>query len=96
MYSIEFLYWLQGFFEVCENSKISKKQYLIIKNHLKMVQITEGIKMLPFCHWLSGIIDIIDKDELNENQTNIIKNKLNNIFDHVVQLNVQSNKNNYE
>ena len=33
----EFVYWLQGFFELSESTKLSEKQVEMIKNHLAMV-----------------------------------------------------------
>lgn len=85
MKSIEFMYWLQGYFEVCECTQITEKQYQVIKNHLNMVKIVEGKEMWPFCHWLEGVMDVITTPEPSIEQTNIIKNKLNGIFDHVVE-----------
>lgn len=32
-----FCYWLQGFFEISEADKLSEKQVLMIKEHLKLV-----------------------------------------------------------
>ena len=37
MRSVEFVYWLQGFFELSESNTLSEKQVEIIKNHLKLV-----------------------------------------------------------
>jgi hypothetical protein len=37
MRSIEFIYWLQGFFELSESNTLSEKQVEIVKNHLKLV-----------------------------------------------------------
>ncbi len=78
------MYWLQGYFEVVNESTINEDNLQKIKNHLNMAKITEKDKVLPFCHWLSGFIDSCDSNELNEVQTTKVKNKLNNLFDHVV------------
>lgn len=32
-----FVYWLQGFVEIADSDTISEKQWLIIKDHLKLV-----------------------------------------------------------
>ena len=37
MTSVDFCYWLQGFFELSESEKLTEKQIEIIKNHLKLV-----------------------------------------------------------
>jgi hypothetical protein len=84
MKSLEFMYWLQGFFELCEVQEIPKEKLQVIKNHLEMVKITEGREKLPFCHWIEGFFEGLNDDYLNKDKTNIIKNRLNNIFDHVV------------
>ena len=37
MNSTDFTYWLQGFVELTETNTISEKQWLMIKDHLKLV-----------------------------------------------------------
>ena len=37
MTSKDFAYWLQGFFEIAEETEITPRQVEIIKNHLKLV-----------------------------------------------------------
>lgn len=37
MTSKDFVYWLQGFFEIAEETEITHRQVEIIKNHLKLV-----------------------------------------------------------
>lgn len=37
MTSEQFVFWLQGFFELSESNTLSEKQVEIIKNHLKLV-----------------------------------------------------------
>ena len=34
---VNFCYWLQGYFELCENDNLTDKQVEIIKNHLGLV-----------------------------------------------------------
>ena len=41
MTSRDFVYFLQGFFEISESTTISEKQAQVIKNHLAMVFIHE-------------------------------------------------------
>lgn len=85
MKSIEFMYWLQGYFEVCEVGTFTKVQLLKVKNHLKMAEITEKEKVLPFCTWLKGFLESVETEVPTLNQTIKIKNKLNNLFEHVVE-----------
>ena len=37
MNTIDFCYWLQGYFEISEGKELSEKQVEIIKNHLNLV-----------------------------------------------------------
>lgn len=37
MNTIDFCYWLQGYFEISGNTEISKEQAEVIKNHLNLV-----------------------------------------------------------
>lgn len=84
MKSLEFMYWLQGYFELSAVSELNLEQTTIIKNHLKMVDITDQNKLSPFCSWLNGFLEHIGENYPNSEQTLKIKNKLNNVFDHVI------------
>lgn len=86
MKSIEFMYWLQGSFELCHIEALNIEQTQKIKNHLKMVEITDKNEVLPFCSWLNGFLDSVGDKPLDAQQTSKIKNKLNNIFEHVVEV----------
>lgn len=85
MKSIEFMYWLQGYFEVCEVETLTKDQLVKVKNHLKMAEITDKENVLPFCTWLKGFLDSVETEVPTANQTIKIKNKLNNLFEHVIE-----------
>ena len=41
MTSVQFSFWLQGFFELSETNSLSERQTEIIKNHLKLVFVYE-------------------------------------------------------
>lgn len=84
MHSIEFMYWLQAYFEVCDVEQIKKPELDKIKNHLKMVDLVDGIQIFPFCTWLKGFLDSLETDIPSISQTTKMKNKLNNLFEHVV------------
>ncbi len=36
MNSIDFCFWLQGFFEISGSSRLSEEQVIVIKNHLDL------------------------------------------------------------
>lgn len=85
MKSLEFMYWLQGYFEVCECEQLDKATVQTIKNHLKMVELTDGKQIWPFCSWLQGVFVAIENNEPTVSQTQSIKDKLNGIFEHAVE-----------
>lgn len=41
MYSQDFCFWLQGYFEISEATELNEKQVEIIKNHLNLVFVHE-------------------------------------------------------
>ena len=85
MKSIEFMYWLQGYFEVCDCEQLDLSSVQIIKNHLKMVEITDGKSLFPFCSWIQGFLVAIEDSIPTVSQTQAIKSKLNGIFEHAVE-----------
>jgi len=89
MKSLEFMYWLQGYFEVCECEQLTEVQVTKIKNHLKMVEITDGKELWPFCSWLQGFLVALEGQIPSVSQTKSIKDRLNGIFDHVVEEKIQ-------
>lgn len=93
MKSIEFAYWLQGYFETCDVEFINRNQISTIQNHLEMVEILEGKEQLPFCFWLRGLLDGVETADLSLTQTKLIKERLNMLFEHVVSLQKQNENN---
>lgn len=85
MKSIEFVYWLQGCFEMGDVTSFNEEQFSTIEKHLKMVEIVEAKQQLPFCFWLRGIMEIQESKNLDVRVTKIVKDKLNSIFQHVVE-----------
>jgi len=47
MKSVEFCYWLQGMFELCEPKELNVEQTDLIKKHLAMVFVHEIDKSYP-------------------------------------------------
>ncbi len=84
MKSLEFIYWLQGAFEVGEVTSLDETQIQTIKNHLAMAELTDKNNTHHFCNWLKGYFDGLDTNALTVEQVDKIKNKLNNCFQHEV------------
>lgn len=90
MKSKEFLYWLQGLFELCEIKELNETQVKTIQRHLQMVEVVEKGLQYPFCFWIRGVLETHEK--IDERVTKIIKDKLNNLFTHVVEDNLKNSK----
>ncbi len=90
----DFIYWLQGYFEIPHQEQplaISAQQLIIIRRHLAMLPLArydhrrlsnpefgEG-----FCLWLESYIQA-DEQELSAARTLAIRQNLDSLFDHVV------------
>jgi hypothetical protein len=79
MKSIDFAYWLQGWFELTDNATISARQTAIIKSHLELVMKYDNAPS-QFCHSLNGLFTIINLQEFNETQTEKLKEQLSDTF----------------
>ncbi len=85
----EFLYWLQGWFEIEEPTIISTKQVLIIKKHidltLKYSELNKETKLkdnlMPVIHAIKGILEM---DKIDEASTSYVAYLLNNAFKHEI------------
>ena len=83
MQSSEFMYWLQGCFELSGLSNLNVEQVQTIKRHFEMVKVVDGKNMLPFCHYFEGFMNAVDWQLSNQNVEKL-KEKLNSCFEHVV------------
>lgn len=86
MHNQEFIYWLQGYFEInIEPVILSKHQIQIIKNHLNLTKATDGLKD-NFCSWLDAILGevISGKRPLDLTLSNEIRKRLNSKFFHEI------------
>ena len=88
MEATDFCYWLQGFFELSEDKKLTPKQVEIIKDHLQLVfnKVTpdrSSSASMPSNSTSSGpICNISTKDEnqsINDILSNVDKNKAGGI-----------------
>ena len=92
MKTIEFCYWLQGYFELRDNgSALTHKQLECIAKHIKLVQEVEGKLAGSIVHWISGLIDGINtseslpeelQSEILANTTELIRARLHEVFQH--------------
>lgn len=95
MYNHEFCYWLQGHFELREDSNaLTKDQCECIQKHINLVKEVEGDNTGPFITWLEGTLSVIDTTEFVEDKevvgvilastTELVRGKLNECFEHVI------------
>jgi len=94
MKSIEFCYWLQGYFELTDADepqiplKVTTKQIAVIKNHANLViethkQSKAKTPIQPFIHWILGVLECMEiKNEAH--YYNMIKTRLSKEFEHVI------------
>lgn len=84
MTSVEFAYWLQGFFEITETkvTELSVGQVNMINKHLELVFKCDKTPSI-FCSWLKGFVEACDKP-MKEDKLTIVRLKLHNEFQHVI------------
>ena len=83
----EFVYWLQGFFELGEPTEITAKQVAIIHKHLDLVLANKEDEInIPFIFWLEGILDSQPKGGWDNKRMNQVIAKLQKVFKHVIDL----------
>ena len=89
MNTVDFCYWLQGFFELRDDSnQLTDNQINIIKNHINLALLHEKPKVkythenqlnpTDFCYWLQGCLSF------NNVSTTDIERKLHNVFLHTI------------
>jgi hypothetical protein len=84
MRSIEFAYWLQGYFEISEDvTEINERRLSIIKAHLSLV-FEYDKEPSKFIHWLKGFLDGANHNSLTPELTDKVKKELHSIFKHVI------------
>lgn len=83
-----FLYWLQGYFELTsERDVLDRTQVQIIDNHMILVfeKNPEPTEVgLEFVIWLRGFLDFNRGNQLEIANVNTLREKLNKFFLHVV------------
>lgn len=96
----EFCYWLQGHFELqIEIEKLNSKQLEIIQRHLdlvfecsKMTKQDKSTDAYGFCNWLQGFLESKELSEYTKGDASLIQDKLNNIFQHEIDLTYTKDK----
>jgi hypothetical protein len=88
----EFCYWLQGYFEISEQSYLDKTKIISIDKKIRCITHEFG----PFTKWLSMVMNNIIYHnfdaELIARFTPIIQKQLNLIFLHVIDPSYNSDK----
>ncbi len=79
MQSRQFCYWLQGSFELYDNTSFSAVQTNIIKEHLKLVFIYDK-QPNGFCHFLNGYFTLSNSDNIDVEATKAIREELSETF----------------
>lgn len=72
MNEFDYCYWLMGVFELGKPKDFSKKQLILIDEHLKLVTYRQH----TFCNWLEGVLDANGLESMNEKKTQIVLEKL--------------------
>jgi len=92
----DFIYWLQGLFELAEPKTLTARQTTVIEYHLKLVFIWLRANTSPggvsagegFATWMRGYLEAImvtqASAELTEASVDKIRQELANIFEHVI------------
>ena len=64
MKNYEFVVWLEGYIDLCDESELTAKKLIVIRNHLNLVKAVEG----ELGELNAGIYDIISSD-INNNSS---------------------------
>ena len=88
MTSINYLYWLQGKFEIDGPNlrHLTGAQVDMISRHLNMVLVHEPDTEVPFIHWLRDILAFGDNSKTGWSEANValVRQRLNLCFIHVI------------
>jgi len=80
----QFCYWLQGYFEIADESVLTENKLQLIDKALKNISEPLGV----FTHWLFKVIRFLETQEFKKNMIALflpeIQNRLNSIFFHVI------------
>lgn len=77
----EFLYWLQGAFEITPNLQLTEEQVTIIVNHLFLTLAVEPYSdVTPAIEKIGDIVILSDVEEMGEK----LQKVLQGVFEHVI------------
>jgi len=79
MQSQQFCYWLQGSFELYDNTSFDEKQTKIIKEHLNLV-FTYDKQPNGFCNFLKGYLALSNPKNIDTEATAVIRTQLSETF----------------
>ena len=83
MKSRDFVYWLQGYFELSDVDELEADTVMSIRNHINMVFEYEKTIEFPFAYWMKGVLDT-HKGSFDYDLTRQIKDKLHDVFEHQI------------
>lgn len=93
MHAREFIYWIQGYFELGSlgadsATRLNEEQVTAVLNHIALVQKCDweapSSRAHHFVSWLIGMMGRDTSDGLSDFDIQTIRDKLNNIFYHEV------------
>ena len=83
MDSLNFCYWIQGYFEITNPKEIGVKETETIYNHLKLTLRCDD-EPEKFVVWLNGYYELAKPKSIDRKTTQLIKDRLNSIFQHEI------------
>jgi len=93
MHTNEFVYWLQGYFELKDELEsteskgfpLTRKQMECIRRHMDIVKSVDKENTGNFILWLEGVLSLAQYSDIDYNDTtDLIRTKLAGIFKHEI------------
>lgn len=88
MTSRDFVFWLQGKFEIDGKTLffMNSEQVEMVKRHLELVFAHEPNADMPFCRWLRDVFIIAGTTQAgwDEHALELIRKRLNAVFEHII------------
>ena len=89
MKATEFCYWLQGAFELGEQTSLTDPQVVCARKHLELVRangMTGPERVVTFCGWVAGVFDLLEGSDATVRKRGIsmLRSSLNDVFEHAI------------
>lgn len=94
MKHVEFIYWLQGYFELSKDDQLTKDQINIVRAHIALSEkVTK--KKSAFQNWLEGVFDSRGSEnaDLHPDAFSAVKKRLVQFFKHEIDPSYGGNQN---